>query len=89
MNDFPVFFGTLSSDVVFELFDPSVTFFSVGPSERFYRKYIARRRGSENLLLRIEHVPEQNTSTGLVDADRQGLVLCLGLDGRALLVSTV
>lgn len=46
-------------------------------------------KGSEGILLRIEHVPEQNTSAGLVDADRQRLVLCLGLDDRALLVSTV
>ena len=48
-----------------------------------------RRRGSEDALLRIKHVPKQYTSAGLVDTDRQWLVLCLGLDNGALLVSTI
>ena len=88
MNDFPVLFGTLSSDVVFELFDPSFTFFPMKLSALLSAGG-QNGRGSEDVLLRIEHVPEQNTSAGLVDADRQRLVLCLGLDDRALLVSTV
>ena len=89
MNDFPVLFGTLSSNVVFELFNPSVTFFSVEMSAPIHRKGTRRRKKSEDVLLRIEHVPEQNASTSLIDTDRQWLVLCLGLDARALLVSTI
>ena len=89
MNNFPVFFGTLSSDVVFELFDPSVTFFPVLVSASGHWRCGTRRKGIGDVLLRIEHVPEQDTSASLVYTDRQWLVLCLGLDDGALLVSTV
>lgn len=88
MNDFPVFFSTLSSDVVFEIFDPSVTFFPMETSALLSPRGTTRT-GSEYVLLRVEHVPEQNTSASLIDADRQWLVLCFGLDDRALLVSTI
>ncbi len=86
MNDFPVFFGTLSSDIVFELFDPTVTFFPVRLSASGYGIWM---NGSGDVLLRIEHVSEQNTSASLVDADRQWLVLCLRLGDGTLLVSTI
>ena len=88
MNDFPVFFSTLSPNVIFEFFDPSVTFFPLKMSALLSSRDTTSK-GSEDVLLGVEHVPEQNTSASLVDADRQWFVLCLGLDGRALLVSSI
>ena len=66
MNDFPVSLGTLSSNVVFELLDPCLSFF---PRAALAMANI--HTGEEqNLLLRIKHISEKDTTASLVDTNR-------------------
>jgi hypothetical protein len=84
VNDFPVFFVTLSSNVFLELFDPRFTFF---PNNMSAMQCSQEHR--HHILGRIEHIAEQNASACLVNTNRQRFSLRLWFDNLSLLINAV
>lgn len=83
VDDVSILLFSFLTDVIFQFFSPVLAFFPVTvlAGER-------RPRQWGNVLIRIEHVLENNAATGSVHVDRQRLGLSLGFHDLALVLGS-
>ncbi len=86
MDHMAILAFTFRPDVILELLDPGIPFFSTWLSA--YRR-AEKIRDEPNLLCRVKHVLENHASAGHVDGRWQGLHFGDGLDDSALIVGAI